>query len=32
VVTVPVTDLPPAELALMWSATDRRAVIRDLVR
>jgi DNA-binding transcriptional LysR family regulator len=32
VVTVPVTDLPPAELALMWSATDRRKVIRDLVR
>jgi DNA-binding transcriptional LysR family regulator len=32
VVTVPVTDLPPAELALMWSATDRREVIRGLVR
>jgi DNA-binding transcriptional LysR family regulator len=32
VVTVPVTDLPPAELALMWSAADRREVIRDLVR
>jgi DNA-binding transcriptional LysR family regulator len=32
VVTVPVTDLPPAELALMWNASDRRDVIRDLVR
>ena len=32
VVTVPVTDLAPAELALMWNAGDRRDVIRDLVR
>lgn len=32
VVAVPVTDLAPAELALMWSVSDRREVIRNLVR
>jgi DNA-binding transcriptional LysR family regulator len=32
VVTVPVTDLAPAELALMWNAGDRREVIRALAR
>lgn len=31
VVTVPVTDLPPAELALVWRAGDDRDVVRDLV-
>ena len=30
-VTVPVKDLPPAELALAWSATDSRDVVRSLV-
>jgi DNA-binding transcriptional LysR family regulator len=29
-VTVPVKDLPPAELALAWSATDTRSVVRSL--
>lgn len=30
-VTVPVSDLPPAELALAWLATDTRNVVRSLV-
>lgn len=30
-VTVPVNDLPPAELALAWLATDTRNVVRSLV-
>lgn len=30
-VTVPISDLPPAELALAWLATDTRNVVRSLV-
>lgn len=30
-VTVPISDLPPAELALAWLATDTRNVVRRLV-
>ena len=31
IVTVPVTDLAPSELALVWRADDHRDVIRELV-
>jgi len=31
IVSIPVVDLPPCELALAWRADDHRDVLRDLV-